>query len=578
MFGLSMKTLRRMVECAVMLVMTTMNTAQADDRPNIVWIISEDASSHIAPYGETTIKTPNLDRLTREGVLFNRAYVTSPVCSPSRSALMTGMYPSSFGAHNHRSQRVTGKGGGNVHYYDSYKLPAEIALIPLLFREHGYFVVNSGKSKTDYNFQPNGGFYDGDDWTGRKDGQPFFAQIQLAGGKNRKANVSNPVNPDDVNLPPHYPDLPEMRKDWASYLDSWQYADAEIGRVLRKLEQQGQLNNTAIFFLTDHGISHIRGKQFLYEEGTRIPMIVRLPYAIQAGTIRDDLVLHIDIVATSLALAGIEPPANLHARDLFAAGHVGREHVIAERDRCDETVDIIRSVTTQRYKYIRNFLPHLPHAQANQYKDGKKILQVARKAHAAGELAPITAGLFEAPRPFEELYDLQNDPHELNNLATEPEHASTVHQLREILRSEMIARHDLGLIPESILEGAGGSDKSKYEKFSDESELAAVYDVFDAWLEGDLAALKVQGASDSSAVRYQALTALGVLGDTDARDLTRTALSDDSPDVRIAAALALLGPEVFATASDTINTYRNTEYEFTKRIAQRMSESLPLAQ
>ncbi|MFG0334430.1 MAG: sulfatase-like hydrolase/transferase, partial [Maioricimonas sp. JB049] len=241
--------------------------AEEAKRPNILWIVVEDASPHIGCYGETTIATPRLDRLAEQGVRFTQAFVTSPVCSPSRSAMVSGMYQTTLGAHHHRSQRITGKGGGNTAYFDSYRVPESIRLIPELFAAAGYYVVNGGRAKTDYNFVSRGELYEGKDWAGRDEGQPFFAQIQLRGGKNRAAKVPVPVNPADVTLPAHYPDHPVLREDWARYLNSWIATDREVGEILDRLEEEGIADETAVFFWTDHGISHARGKQFLYDEG-----------------------------------------------------------------------------------------------------------------------------------------------------------------------------------------------------------------------------------------------------------------------------------------------------------------------
>ena len=228
---------------------------------NVVWIVIEDASPHIGCYGENLIKTPHIDRMAREGIRCSSAFVTAPVCSSSRSAMVSGMYQTTLGIHNHRSQVSSRKGGGNVAYYDSYKVPKSVKLIPELFRDAGYYVTN--KSKTDYNFIPTSNLYHGSDWKKAPADQPIFAQFQLKGGKNRKAQSH--ANPDKAVLPPYYPDHPELRQDWAKYLDSWVETDKEVGRILADLEKAGRLGSTAVFLWTDHGVSHLRGKQFLYE-------------------------------------------------------------------------------------------------------------------------------------------------------------------------------------------------------------------------------------------------------------------------------------------------------------------------
>ena len=254
-------------------------------------------------------------------------------------------------------------------YYASYKVPKSVKLIPELFRDAGYYVTN--KSKTDYNFIPTSNLYHGSDWKKAPANQPIFAQFQLKGGKNRKAKSH--ADPNKVVLPPYYPDHPALRRDWAKYLDSWVETDKEVGRILTDLEKAGRLDSTAVFLWTDHGVSHLRGKQFLYEEGIHVPLVIRLPAKKLAGTVRDDLIEHIDVAACSLKLAGIKIPDNVQGRDFLAPDYKPREFIFAGRDRCDETVDILRCVRDSRYKYVRNFMSHVPHAQPSQYKDGKKI-------------------------------------------------------------------------------------------------------------------------------------------------------------------------------------------------------------
>lgn len=294
--------------------------------------------------------------------------------------MVTGIYQTTLGTHNHRSQRRTGKGGGNENYYDSFELP--VKSVPDLLRSAGYYVTN--ERKEDYNFIASD-LYDGEDWSERNQDQPFFAQLQLSGGKARGAKVANPVDPDDVTVPPYYVDDPMIRKDWARYLNSWIKTDNEVGQVVERLREEGALDDTVIFFWTDHGVSHLRGKQFLYDEGIRVPLIVHFGSGRDADSVRGNLVEHIDIAATSLALAGIALPPYMHGRDLFSDDYQPRKYAFAARDRCDETVEIIRAVRTKRFKYIRNFLSWLPHAQPNQYKDGKAIVQTMRQMQAGEE-------------------------------------------------------------------------------------------------------------------------------------------------------------------------------------------------
>lgn len=437
----------------------------AGDKPNIIWIVVEDLSCDFGYQEQRLVHTPNLDRLAREGAVFTNAYVTAPVCSPSRSALITGMYQTAIGAHHHRSGRGTVK----------HHLPTHLKLIPELFQKAGYYTCNTDESferfgKTDYNFEfRNTEIYNGPDWLDREPGQPFFAQIQLRGGKMRniprwyeevEAGLDTLVSPEQVSLPPYYPDDPVFRNDWARYLNCVQYTDIEVGKVLLRLREERLLQNTVIFFMTDHGVSQARGKQFLYDEGAMIPFVVWAPGRIEAGTVRDDPVAHIDAAATSLQFAGIDVPDYMQARPLFGSQALPRDYVVCARDRCDETVDRIRSVRKGNYKYIRNFYPRRPYLQPCAYKDEYPFMKALRRLHKEGKLNEIQSLHLAESRPEEELYDLSADPWEIHNLAGEPEQREKLRELRALLCNWIIESDDQGRFPES--EAMYDSDMNAY--------------------------------------------------------------------------------------------------------------------
>ncbi|MBL9189320.1 MAG: sulfatase [Opitutaceae bacterium] len=454
--------------------------AAAQERPNILWIMVDDMSANLSSYGETLIATPHIDRLAREGVRFNRAFTTAPVCSPCRSAFITGLYQTTIGAHHHRS----GRGVERV------VLPAGVEPVPAIFQRAGYYtcigsglpaVSRNGKAKaakkksadgeggdglgkTDYNFDWDPKIYDGADWAGRKPGQPFFMQVQLAGGKLRggndasaqalsaraKAEFGAATDPEKVVLPPYYPRDPVLLRDWAAYLDAVRFTDKHVGDVIARLEREGILDRTLVIFATDHGISHARGKQFLYDEGAHVPFVVRGP-GIPRGQVRDDLVELIDLAPISLAAAGLRVPAVMQGRNVFAAGYAPREFAFAARDRCDETVERLRSVRDGRFLYIRNFHPQRPHLQPNAYKDGKSIVQTLRALHAAGKLDPLAESLLFAPtRPAEELYEWTTDRWQVKNLAADPAHRATLEKLRARLDRWMVETGDKGPEPDAM--------------------------------------------------------------------------------------------------------------------------------
>lgn len=454
-------------------------TAIAADRPNILWFIVDDMSANFGSYGETTIATPHVDRLAKEGIRFSRAYVTAPVCSPCRSALVTGMYQTTIGAHHHRS----GRGELKIN------LPKEVTATPKLFQQGGYYTCigsglpdldfrglpfGAGKGKkakagagnrlgkTDYNFEWDPAIYDSHDWAGRKPGQPFFMQVQLHGGKLREGAEAGRVQfrervvrelgagtaPSKVTLPPYYPRDPALLQDWADYLDSVRLTDLHVGRVLARLEKEGQLANTLIVFMTDHGISHARGKQFLYEEGAHVPLIIRGP-GVAAGLVRPDLVEHIDLAALSLAAAGLGVPSWMQGKDILAPNYAQRDEAFSARDRCDETTEKLRSLRTDKFIYIRNYHPERPHLQPCAYKDGKLIVQQLRALHAAGKLSELSEKLLFSPtRPREELYELSTDRWQVRNLAEDPAYASVLAEHRRRLDAKLVATKDPA--PESM--------------------------------------------------------------------------------------------------------------------------------
>ncbi|MFC2087586.1 sulfatase-like hydrolase/transferase [Bacteroidota bacterium] len=615
----------------VLSIAASISCKKQSDQPNIVWILAEDASPHLGCYGETTIQTPYIDNLAAEGVKFNRAFITSPVCSPSRSAMISGMYQTTLGAHNHRSQgegrnkdyRMVWnddlKRKGNEQFYDSYKIPEEIALVPEIFKEAGYYTVLAKPEsfenndtiwgKTDYNFIWDRDMYDSDDWNLRPDKKPFFAQIDLHGGKSRNIKIENPVDPAKVQLPPYYPDDPVIREDWANYLNTWKHADNQLGEIMEKLKREGLLNNTIIFFWTDHGISHARGKQFLYEEGIHIPMIVWFPDK-HKGVVKNEFVTQIDIAATSLALAGIDIPAYMQGKDLFAEDFKSPGFIVSARDRCDETIETIRCVRSDKYKYIRNFYAHLPHAQPNIYKDSKEITKRLRYLHNQGKLNELQDCIFQPTRPPEELYDLENDPFETKNLAGDDSFRDILEKHRRLLYTWMKETGDLGLIPEPEAELLGKKAGNKYylgdyvRQIFDET-----VETIEAGEKEEISELLAKMESPHATVRYWAATKMGVCSNKASIQVLKKHLNDESSSVRIASALALcrlndnaLGipvlekeaknisnpvAQMYALSAmekvrhqlpfniyETVNNAQESSYEFSRRLARRLTNYL----
>ncbi|MEL6135562.1 MAG: sulfatase, partial [Bacteroidota bacterium] len=322
-----------------------------------------DLGPDLGSYGEKQIHTPHLDQLAKEGVRYSHCFTSAAVCSPSRSGLITGMYPVSIDCHQHRTRFKK-------------DLPSPVKPVTELFREAGYWVSNGNAQdmekfgKTDYNFiHKKSALFDGTDWRGRQEGQPFFAQVQIFyPHRPFLPDTIHPVNPDEVELPPFYPNHILTKEDWALYLETVQHVDKVVDRILKRLEEDDLTENTFIFFVGDQGRPHVRSKQFLYDQGTHTPLVVRWPDGRLAGTNNDRLVSNIDLAASSLLLAGIQPPKWMQGRDFLQEESEPRNYVFTMRDRCDESTDRIRAVRTQRFKYIRNYYPHIPWAQFNAYK------------------------------------------------------------------------------------------------------------------------------------------------------------------------------------------------------------------
>ena len=432
----------------------------ADDRPNIVWIFVEDMNGWYGCYGDDTVPTPNLDALARRGLRFDRCYMPAGVCSATRSAIALGAMQTSLGVHHHRSSRARVP-EEVIHLSDGVKTGYE------LLRDAGYFVCSS-KGKNDFNFVfdledlydhiPKAAMGPHAGWRERPEGKPFFAQIQLKGGKNsgqfegaparKRGNKSPHTDPDQMKVAPYYPDHPVMRREYAHHYDTIRQTDDEVGVIIDSLEEDGLLDNTIVFFWTDHGMRLPRHKQWLYEGGVRVPLIVAGP-GIEAATDRSDLVSGIDITATTLGLAGVETPEWMEGRDFFAADHEPREFVVSARDRCDYTIERVRAVTTERFRLIRNFLTDRPFMQP-QYRDGRDYVEVPRQLHREGKLNEVQAFMWSESRVPVEFYDIENDPDEIRNLAKDPDYADELERHQAILETWIEETDDQGQYPESV--------------------------------------------------------------------------------------------------------------------------------
>jgi arylsulfatase A-like enzyme len=434
----------------ILVSLTCSATGLAADRPNILWLIAEDFGPHLGCSGTKEVSTPNLDALAASGVRYPRFFTTAPVCSPSRSAFMTGMYQTTIGAHNHRSHRD-----------DGYKLPEGVRVLTDWLRDAGYFTANirelppelgfKGTGKTDWNFTYDGQPFDSDQWADLKTHQPFFAQVNFQ-ETHRTFHAPPHADPAKVEIPPYYPDHPVTREDWAKYLDSATELDRKVGLILKQLEADGLAENSVVVFFGDNGQSHVRGKQFCYDSGLNVPLIIRWPQAFPApkhfspGTVDDRLLASIDLAPTMLAIAGAKKPKKMQG-EIFLGDSAGppRKYVFGARDRCDETVFRFRTVRTERYRYIRNFTPERPFLQKNDYKMRQyPVWTLLPELDAAGKLTPLQKFLTAPTMPADELYDVIADPHETKNLAGTAEYQTTLKELRGVLERWIEESNDQG--------------------------------------------------------------------------------------------------------------------------------------
>ena len=440
--------------------------AAATPRPNVLWIYLEDVSGWFSCYGEKLIETPHIDRLAARGTRFTRFYTTAGVCSATRSAVMLGAMQTTHGVHHHRSSRNNAKGTkhdgiGMIH------LPADVVPLPQYCRERNVYTFNEGRGKDDFNFVfRHEDFYDscpddpgwgpprtvaGDCWRGRKAGQPFFGQVQLAGGKLGLGRRAEPLpavmDRARVPVPPYYPDIPEVREEIGYHYDCLVKTDAQVGEILAALDRDGLTDSTVVILFSDHGYGLHRHKQFLYEGGIHMPLVVAGP-GIPRGAVRDDLASSIDVAPTTLGILGLPIPAHMEGHDLFATGLKPREFVVAARDRCDYTIERIRAVVTRKYKYLRNYLTDRPYMQPS-YKDPWPVSIRFRQMMAAGAMNDVQKIFFSDTKPAEELYDLEADPHEIRNLAADPAHAAGLERHRRILADWIAATGDKGQQPEN---------------------------------------------------------------------------------------------------------------------------------
>jgi len=424
-------------------------------RPNILWVSFEDTNPFYGCYGDPVARTPNLDRLAAQGCRWPNAFSTAGVCAPARSAVITGMYPTSIGTHHMRTTHTHPLAPELPTPYSAV-VPHYVKCFPEYLRAAGYYCTNN--VKTDYQFAPPLTAWDElspeAHWRNRPDErQPFFAVFNPVrtheSGMWPEKCPEIAFDPAAIPLPPYFPDTPKVREAMARMYTNIEHSDRLLGDLLQQLEDEGLADNTAVFHWSDHGPLP-RGKRWPYDSGIHVPMIVRWPDRIEPGTASEQLVSTVDLGPTVLSIAGVEIPRHMQGR-AFLGGQAAppRDYVYASRDRHDEAYDMVRAVRDRRYKYIRNFRPDLPYLLWIPYRNRHPILEEMWRLYLAGELAGPQLLMFQRNRPAEELYDTQVDPFEIHNLAGEPSHGAELERLRAALDAWRREVGDLGEEPEA---------------------------------------------------------------------------------------------------------------------------------
>ena len=562
---------RHKVLFALAILLTT-SLCQAADRPNIVWILSEDNSIHyLNLYGRPLGKTPAIEALAAEGIVFNHAFSNAPVCSVARTTLMSGMYAPRIGFQYHRRMQLA-------------NLPSGADLFPAYLRKAGYYTTN--RSKKDYNVV-EGKVWDESSrkasWRNRPSSDTPFFHMQTTGVSHEsslhfkaaemKRDGALKTNPKDVKVAPYHPDTPTFRFTYARYFDRMKVVDADVAKIVGQLKQDGLLENTIIFYFGDHGGVLPRSKGYVYESGLHVPLVVRVPQkwrkhvGRQAGTRADGFVNFIDFGPTVLNLAGVDVPKTMDGQPFLGpnveASEVDkRDETFGYADRFDEKYDFSRSLRVGRYKYIRNYQAFYPDALQNNYRYRMLAYAEWRKLYQEGKLNKAQSEFFE-PKPVEALYDVVADPHEINNLARSEKHSDVLLDLRERLKKHVKSLPDLSFYPESEMVERALGDGAAFGQ-NHKSQIARAVDTADLSLLAAKEALpKLRAAMESKdhLERYWALVAASCFG-KQAASLVATAkplTSDQNSMIRVRAAEFLALADNVDPAPVMIDVLRNTE-------------------
>ncbi|MCG2793216.1 MAG: sulfatase [Weeksellaceae bacterium] len=411
-------------------------------RPNIIWITCEDISPYITSFGNDLIKTPNIDKLAKDGIKYNFTYTVAGVCAPSRSGIITGMYPTSIGTQHMRTEAMDSKfrPEGVPNY--SAVLPEYVKAFPEYLRKEGYYTSNN--QKEDYQFHTPVTVWDESspaaDYKNRKKDQPFFSVFNLFVTHESllmKYPDTLTVDLNKIKIPEYYEDTPTVRKDMANLFTRIETMDKQVGSIIKRLKEEGLYENTYIFFFSDHGGNLPWMKREILERGTHIPFVVKLPKEQLSGTEINNLISSIDFAPTVLSIAGIRPPKYFQGQAFLGnySENAKRKYVYAGRDRMDDKYDRVRAVRDAQYRYIFNYMPYLSKYQDLEYRKGIPMMaEILQKKEEKKITNPNLLDWFKPTKPIEELYDVINDPDEVHNLASNRYYSKKLKELRKAFR------------------------------------------------------------------------------------------------------------------------------------------------
>ncbi len=531
------KPLKFLIVLSVAITLLGCSGQKKTEPPNILWITSEDNSPFMGCYGDNFATTPNFDKLAAEGFRYTHAYANAPVCAPARNTIISGVYANSNGCQNMRSY---------------YRKSDKVILYPVLLRQAGYYCTNN--SKEDYNFDKDDtkGIWDESSrkahYKNRKPGQPFFAIFNLTVSHESSIHKSTPDSllrhdPAKVTLPPYHPDTKEMRHDWAQYYDKVEDLDTQVGKLLDELEKEGLADNTIVFYYGDHGGVIARSKRYIYESGTRVPFIVRIPGkykhlypAEKPGMPVNRMISFVDLAPTLLSIIGVPIPEVMQGHAFLGKEKTpDPEYACMFRDRMDERYDMSRAIRDERFRYRHNYMPYRIYGQHLNYLWKAPSIRSWEKAWKEGECDSIQS-VFWNTKPAEELYDTENDPWEVNNLANDPAYRDRLVIMRQACNAWEKKIRDTGFIPEAMLAMLAG-DMPYYDYMRsgkvDMDELIRVADLATLGGPENLNDYTVMLNNQAGPVRYWGATGLLILGE-DARpalnDMIKK-LDDPMPDV-----------------------------------------------